>query len=70
MKKTRKKSSLSLITRSVFSAREKINYANPIPSREFILKFLEEEGEPVSRETIASALHLILMNKKKPTSAA
>lgn len=55
MKKTRK-STEELI--DPFLERELAKYPNPIPSREFILAYLEQRGEPVAREVIASALSL------------
>ena len=39
-------------------AREQKKYANPIPSREFIMELLAEEGTPMSREEIATRLAL------------
>jgi ribonuclease R len=41
-----------------YAAREAQKYDNPIPSREFILELLENEGRPLSREDIATALKL------------
>lgn len=38
--------------------RESSKYDNPIPSREFILEQLENAGEPLNRESIASLLGL------------
>jgi len=40
------------------AAREAQNYANPIPSRELILKQLEERGAPASREQLQAEFHL------------
>lgn len=41
-----------------FFQREAQKYSNPIPSREFIMRFLEEKGRPVSRESLIRALEL------------
>ncbi|KEY90908.1 ribonuclease R [Candidatus Photodesmus blepharus] len=41
-----------------FLDRESKNYENPIPSREFILKFLAELGVPMSRNGLFEALRL------------
>lgn len=41
-----------------FYQREAQKYANPIPSREFIIRFLEEKGRPVSRESLIKSLEL------------
>jgi ribonuclease R len=41
-----------------YAAREAQKYDNPIPSREFILQLLEDEGRPMSREAIAASLKL------------
>ncbi len=38
--------------------REAQRYENPIPSREAILAFLAEQGQPMSNETLAEGLHL------------
>jgi len=40
------------------AAREAQNYANPIPSRELILKQLEERGAPASREQLQAEFNL------------
>src|SRR5262245_2517287 len=37
---------------------EALKYANPIPSREYILKYCKEQGKPLTREAIANALKL------------
>ena len=42
-----------------FAKREAGKYANPIPSREFILQHLEDVGEPVSHKTLCDQLKLI-----------
>jgi ribonuclease R len=39
-------------------AREARKYDNPIPSREFILELLDEQGAPLRYEEVAEALHL------------
>jgi ribonuclease R len=41
-----------------FAAREAEKYAQPIPSREFIMELLEQAGQPLRREQIAEALKL------------
>lgn len=41
-----------------YAAREAEKYDNPIPSREFILQLLENEGRPMGREAIAASLKL------------
>lgn len=41
-----------------FAEREAAKYENPIPSREFILNYLEKQGEPVSYEQLVSNLEL------------
>lgn len=38
--------------------REAEKYSSPIPSREYILQYLEHKGRPVSREHLIRALHL------------
>jgi len=42
-----------------YASREAQKYDHPIPSREFILQMLEEEGRPLSREEIADKLGLV-----------
>jgi len=41
-----------------FYEREKAKYANPIPSREYILQVLRERGRPLSRDDLIEALAL------------
>lgn len=41
-----------------FHQRESENYANPVPSREFILQLLEQHGRPVSRQRLLELLEL------------
>ncbi len=41
-----------------YAEREAEKYENPIPSREFILKLLEEAGKPMYRDEIAETLEL------------
>ncbi|MDF2154711.1 ribonuclease R [Vibrio sp. CAU 1672] len=41
-----------------FAERESKNYENPIPSREYILEFLEQAGVPMNRNDIFEALKL------------
>lgn len=48
-----------------FLEREKAKYANPIPSREFILQYLEETGEPADQETLVQALKLTSAEQKE-----
>lgn len=44
--------------RDSFADREASNYENPIPSREFIIDFLEESIGPLTHEAICDALNL------------
>ncbi|HDM8061797.1 ribonuclease R [Vibrio harveyi] len=46
------------IPKDPFADRESKNYENPIPSREFILEFLEEAGVPMNRNDLFEALKL------------
>ena len=41
-----------------FQQREAEKYANPIPSREFILDFISKREKPVSRDELAVALNI------------
>ena len=41
-----------------FADRESKNYENPIPSREFIIEFLEQAGVPMNRNDLFEALKL------------
>ncbi|GAB2637883.1 ribonuclease R [Vibrio panuliri] len=41
-----------------FADRESENYENPIPSREFILEFLQQAGVPLNRNDLFEALQL------------
>ncbi|CAM4291740.1 ribonuclease R [Vibrio agarivorans] len=41
-----------------FADRESQNYENPVPSREFILEFLERAGVPMNRNDLFDALEL------------
>lgn len=45
------------VTRS-FPEREAEKYANPIPSREFILEHLTKREKPASRDELAVELHI------------
>ena len=45
--------------RDPYQAREAKKYANPIPSREFILNLMEEHGAPLRFEDLAEALELV-----------
>lgn len=40
------------------AAREAANYENPLPSREYILEVMEEEGAPVSEEKLCKLLQI------------
>ena len=46
----------SLLVDDPHAAREAEKYENPVPSREFILKLLEEEGKPLPFKAIAARL--------------
>lgn len=48
-----------------FAEREAQKYDNPIPSREFILEYLEERGRPASFHQIAEELHLTEPDNKE-----
>jgi len=41
-----------------FLERERAQYENPLPSREFILQVLEERGAPVPEEELCALLHI------------
>ncbi|MYM61026.1 ribonuclease R [Vibrio sp. OCN044] len=41
-----------------FAERESEKYDNPVPSREFLLEFLEQAGVPLNRNDLFEALHL------------
>jgi ribonuclease R len=41
-----------------FYQREAQKYSDPIPSREFIMQYLEKQGRPATREKIIDAFHL------------
>lgn len=41
-----------------FKAREAANYENPVPSREYILSYLEDIGKPLGFKKLAKALNL------------
>jgi len=56
MKKLRKNKKIAV--KDPFSKRESLKYANPIPSREYILQYFESQGKPITREIIAAALKL------------
>ena len=45
--------------RDPYKAREAKKYANPIPSREFIISLMEEHGAPLRFDDIAEALTLV-----------
>src|SRR5689334_576134 len=48
-----------------FAAREAEKYENPIPSREYILQFLAEAGEPMRYESLLEAFHLTTDEQKE-----
>jgi len=48
-----------------FAAREALNYDNPIPSREFIMQYLEELGRPASKDHIIRAFKLKTEDEKE-----
>ncbi|HJO35968.1 MAG TPA: ribonuclease R, partial [Gammaproteobacteria bacterium] len=39
-------------------ARERRKYAHPVPSREFLLSFLDQKAEPLTEQELATALDL------------
>ena len=41
-----------------FASREAENYENPIPSREYILEYMEQTGEPVTDPLVCAHLNL------------
>lgn len=45
-------------SRDPFYNREAEKYEKPIPSREFIIQYLEDKGRPVTRENLINALEL------------
>ncbi|SIN95109.1 RNAse R [Sulfurivirga caldicuralii] len=51
-----KRSKVDPIAADPHAEREAEKYENPVPSREFILKFLEEEGKPLPFKVIAARL--------------
>lgn len=55
---TKRKARRSPRDRDPYQAREAKKYANPIPSREFILGLMEEHGAPMPFEDLAEALEL------------
>ncbi len=54
---TKKKNMRSL---DPFLERERIQYENPLPSREYILQILAERGVPVEQEDLCAYLHIEL----------
>jgi ribonuclease R len=46
------------IKQDPYAEREAEKYANPIPSREFILEFLAERGQPATRQQLIAELNL------------
>ena len=55
-KKGRPSEAASVRTQDPFLAREQDKYEHPLPSREFILQVLAEEGTPVSEDHLAEKL--------------
>ena len=49
---------MSKKTKDPFYKRESEKYADPIPSREFIMEVLDEYGRPMSRNQLFDKLHL------------
>lgn len=45
-------------TKDPHAKRESTKYQNPIPSREYIMAYLEEYGDPIGYEDLLEALHL------------
>lgn len=48
-----------------FHQREAQKYANPIPSREFIMQYLKQKGRPVGRDNLIRALALTTEDQKE-----
>jgi ribonuclease R len=45
-------------TADPFLERERAQYENPLPSREYILQILEEQGAPIAEEELGGLLHI------------
>ncbi|OQS39365.1 ribonuclease R [Chromobacterium haemolyticum] len=59
MARTQKKQkTLSLREQDPFLEREKLKYSNPLPSREFVLKILAEQGVPLFPDELARMLSI------------
>jgi ribonuclease R len=55
---TKRKSRRAGRARDPYAAREAKKYANPIPSREFILSLMEDHGAPLAFDELAEALSI------------
>lgn len=53
-----KKSKDTKMLKDPFASREAENYENPIPSREYILEYMEQVGEPVAYQALLEHLNL------------
>ncbi len=53
-----KKSKATEMIKDPFASREAENYENPIPSREYILEYMEQIGEPVTYQSLCEHLKL------------
>ena len=67
---SKRKSRHSADKRDPYQAREAKKYANPIPSREFILSLLEDNAAPLRYNEIATALELDDEERREADSAA
>lgn len=56
---------MSKKTKDPFYKRESEKYADPIPSREFIMEVLDEYGRPMSRNQLFDKLHLLEESKQE-----
>ncbi len=54
----KKQKNTSLRQQDPFLEREKLKYSNPLPSREFVLKLLEERGVPLFPDELAAMLSI------------
>ncbi|HJV06606.1 MAG TPA: VacB/RNase II family 3'-5' exoribonuclease, partial [Chromobacteriaceae bacterium] len=54
----KKQKKLSLRLQDPYLEREKVKYSNPLPSREFVLQILEEQGVPLFPHELASMLSI------------
>ncbi len=48
----------NILEKDPYADREKDNYDNPVPSREFILDLIEEKGKPLNRDQIIEIFEL------------